>query len=349
MRASRLTRLAGSLAMASAVACSDDAGTGPGPAAAIAVQGQANAAVTCTATGPGPSSCPGISLSFSSYAPGDHFGADFQSQAGSGASSPITIVFSELVSSVTVTAHDPTFAGNELQAFNASGALVASAPIAGSGTPGVNIPQTVSVSAAGIKSIRLIPGANDYVAYSGLTFTPQGDCPTNDPVLDDPSVREALRNALAQSGAFNNDPAARQELGGYIYQRSDGTYDVRITPPSPSFPSTPCSSTPGGPLPQAGETVVGPFHTHPFSHRDILPLVPGCGENPRLAYRYDNRRFGGGSKADWEFIQTPYNGALLPMYIIDKNEVFRLDGATPERQRPRNPNRFRWNNPACPW
>jgi hypothetical protein len=307
------------------------------------------ALVTCTATGPGPSSCPSVSLTFSTYAPGDHFGADFQSDAGSGPSNSITITFSQVVSSVTVTAQDPTFDGNALLAFDAGGAQIASAAIAGNGTPGINVPQRVTVTAAGIKSITLVPAGGDYVAYNGLSFTTESTCATNDAVLDDPAIRQALKNALTQSGAFNNTPETRLETAGYIYQKADGSYDVRVTPPSPSSPSTPCSSTPGGPTPQAGETVIGPFHTHPFAGGDILPKVPGCSPNPRLTYAYDNRRFGGGSQGDWEFIQTPYNGALLPMYIIDKNEVYRLDGATPVRQRSRNPNRFKWNNPSCPW
>lgn len=285
----------------------------------------------------------------SPYAPGDHFGADFQSTAGSGVSSTITITFSQKVSSVTVTAQDPTFAGNAMQAFDEFGALLGTAPIAGNGTPGTNVPQTVTINAVGIASITLIPAALDYVAYSGLSFTAQGTCPTNDPVLDDPAIRNALKAALTASGAFNNNPAARQENGGYIYQRADGTYDVRTTSPSPTNPATPCSATPGGPTPQAGETVIGPFHTHPFAHGDPIPIVQGCNATVRQPTRYDNRRNGGGSPADWEFIKQPLGTQLLPMYIIDKNEVFRLDPTTPTRQRSRNPNRFRWTNPSCPW
>ena len=331
------------------IACSDSETTAPPDAAMARAHRHAHNVQTCTATAPGASSCPGVSVTMVPYAPGDHFGADFQSTAGSGVSSPITITFSQVVSSVTVTAFDPTFAGNMMQAFDQNGGLVGTAGIAGSGTPGVNNPQTVTLNGS-IKSIVLTPGANDYVAYGGLTFTTAaGTCPTNDPVLDDPAIRLALKNALNASGAFNNTPATRQENAGWIYQRPDGTYDVRTTSPSPTNPATPCSSTPGGPTPQAGETVIGPFHTHPFSHGDILPQVPGCGNNTRQTFAYDSRRNGGGSTQDWQFIQTPLGNQLLPMYIIDKNEVFRLDPTTPVRQRSRNPNRFRWTNPSCPW
>ncbi|HEU4727241.1 MAG TPA: hypothetical protein VFT22_05120 [Kofleriaceae bacterium] len=129
------------------------------------------AVLACSATAPGPSSCPGISLEFSSYVPGEHFGADFQSGTGTGTSATITITFSRPIKSVTITAYDPTFGGNAMLAFDSSGAQVGSAPIGGSGTPGVNIPQTVSLSGASIKSIQLVPAPRDYVAYGGLTFT----------------------------------------------------------------------------------------------------------------------------------------------------------------------------------
>lgn len=330
------------------VACTDRDTTAPGDAAMLRAHRHAHNVQTCTASAPGPSSCPGVSVSISPYAPGDHFGADFQSHAGSGVSSTITVTFSQMVSSVTVTAFDPTFAGNQMQAFDENGGLVGSAAIAGSGTPGVNIPQTVTLS-GNIKSIRLTPGANDYVAYGGLSFTLVGTCPTNDAVLDDPAIRQALKNALNASGAFNSNPATRQENAGWIYQRADGTYDVRTTSPSPTNPATPCSSTPGGPTPQAGETVVAPFHTHPFSDGDILPRIDGCGEDRRRTYAYDSDRGGGGSPEDWKFIESPLGDRYLPMYIIDKEEVFRLDPNTPSRDRRRNPNRFRWTNPSCPW
>lgn len=327
--------------------CSDSGFMAPAPGGLDAVHRHAHSAATCTATAPGPSSCPGVSVSISPYAPGAAFG-DFQSGPGTGASSTITVTFSVKVSSVTITAQDPTFAGNQMQAFDETGGLLGTAPIAGNGTPGINVPQTVTITAVGIKSIKLIPAANDYVAYGGLTFTTQGTCATNDGVLDDPAVRNALKAALAASGAFNSNPASRQEQAGYIYQRADGSYDVRTAPPDPTL-TTPCSSWPGVPAPQPGETTIAPWHTHPFAAGDPLPFVQGCASTPRRPTQYDNRRGGGGSAADWRFIETPDGNRFLPMYIIDKNEVFRLDPNVPVRQRSRNPNRFKWTNPACPW
>ena len=180
--------------------------------------------------------------------------------------------------------------------------------------------------------------------FNDLVFSVRAvaSCATNDPVLDDPGVRQQMKNLLQQSGAFNNSPSARREMGGYMYQQPDGSIDIR-TNPDPN--ATPCSMSPGGPTPQTGETVVGVFHTHPFSAMDPLPTNCGRGRN---AY-YDNATFGGGSRADWELIQTPYLGNHLPMYIIDKDEVYRLDANTPVADRGQNPNRFQWNRPGCQW
>lgn len=168
------------------------------------------------------------------------------------------------------------------------------------------------------------------------------NCSTGDPVLDDPAVRQQLKNLLQQSGAFNNNPSARREIGGYMYEDAAGNVDIR---PRPDPGATPCSMSPGGPTPQPGERVVGVFHTHPFSHRDPLPA--NC--NRPAGAQYDNLARGGGSQADWDLIQTPYQGSNLPMYIIDKDEVFRLDASTPPAARPNNPNRFQWNRPGCAW
>ncbi len=180
--------------------------------------------------------------------------------------------------------------------------------------------------------------------FNDLIFTVRAtpNCNTGDPILDDPAVRQQLKNFLQQSGASNNNPAARREFGGYMYEDTNGKVDLR-TRSDPQ--ATPCSMSPGGPTPQPGEKVVGVFHTHPFSHRDPLPA--NCNRPPGA--QYDNQARGGGSLADWNFIQTPYQGANLPMYIIDNDEVFRLDASTPPATRGSNPNRFQWNRPDCAW
>ncbi|MEK6769716.1 MAG: hypothetical protein AABY85_12100 [Gemmatimonadota bacterium] len=247
---------------------------------------------TCTATGPGASSCPGVSLTFSAYAPGDHFGADFQSDAGSGASSPITITFSQSVSSVTVTAQDPTFAGNQMQAFSAGGALLGTAPIAGNGTPGTNVPQTVTVSAIGIRSITLTPAAADYVAYSGLSFATLDTCtvfqnPVTDPLLNNPEVQDIFRN-LAEQTHWNLPFGQQTEAGGFI-ATNNNTGAIRFFPYNQpqAIPPGPCLSgytqqLTLADIPNQGFTIVGQVHTHPS-------VVGGSVANPGNCYSWNGQ------------------------------------------------------------
>jgi hypothetical protein len=138
---------------------------------AAATAGLAASATTCTATAPGPSSCPDITVSIVPYAPGDPFG-DFQSDPGTGVSNPITVTFSQPVTSVTITIEDPTYAGNAMTAYRADGSIAGTVSFTGSGIPGIDIPDTQTITAAGIVRIVLTPAPLDYVAYAGLTFTP---------------------------------------------------------------------------------------------------------------------------------------------------------------------------------
>ncbi len=107
--------------------------------------------------------CGATTWSIAPFAVGNPFG-DFQSQPGTGVSQPISITFSQPILSATVTAVDPTFAGNQVQGFLA-GALVSSQAFAFSGTPGVNVPDTKTVPGP-VDRIDLIPAPADYVAYS---------------------------------------------------------------------------------------------------------------------------------------------------------------------------------------
>ena len=91
--------------------------------------------------------------------------SSFQSHQGSGASAPITIKFSAPVPSVTFTIYDPTYAGNSATAYDASGNVLGRVDFVGSGTPGVNIPDTKTLTYSGIRRVELIPAEADYVSY----------------------------------------------------------------------------------------------------------------------------------------------------------------------------------------
>ncbi|HVO36490.1 MAG TPA: hypothetical protein VMT21_13035 [Gemmatimonadales bacterium] len=141
-----------------------------------AARAEATSAATCTATAPGPATGPGactaITVGIAPYAPGDPFG-DFQSDPGTGVSNPITVTFSQPVQSVTLTIEDPTYDGNAMTAYRADGSVAGTVSFAGSGVPGIDIPDSETITAAGMVRIVLTPAPLDYVAYSGLTFVPE--------------------------------------------------------------------------------------------------------------------------------------------------------------------------------
>jgi hypothetical protein len=108
--------------------------------------------------------CGSLSYQIQPFAVGDPFGS-FQSNPGTGESSAITITFSGSLDSFTATIQDPTYAGNTMSAFDDNGALVGTVSFAYSGGPGINVPDTRTISGPGITRVILQPAAADYVAY----------------------------------------------------------------------------------------------------------------------------------------------------------------------------------------
>jgi hypothetical protein len=122
---------------------------------------------------PAPGTYCGVTVGISPFVTGGVFGG-FQSRAGTGVSAPITITFSPAVTSVSVTALDPDFPGNRMDAFDASGGLVDSELFIGDNRPGAFTTSTVTVSGAAIARVVLVPAPADFVAYNDLRFTPGG-------------------------------------------------------------------------------------------------------------------------------------------------------------------------------
>lgn len=100
------------------------------------------------------------------FEPGNPLGS-FQSAQGTGASAEITISFTAPITSITVTAYDPTYVGNRMSATGPAGTQ--SVAFAGSGTPGIQVPSTKTLT-GNFTSVTLTPAVGDYVAYSG-SFT----------------------------------------------------------------------------------------------------------------------------------------------------------------------------------
>jgi len=163
----------------------------------------------------------GIIVNIFPWAAGDHFGATFQSDPGSGASRPITVTFQpRAVKSVTVTIHDPTWAGNEMVARGVGGVELGRVSFSYSGVFGQNIPDTRTITTPGIRSVALIPstgGPNgDYVAYD-MQIVPDSTCdpPWPDPWLRDPTIQQGMNSQWQAEWDKGFD---RKEPGGWIFE-----------------------------------------------------------------------------------------------------------------------------------
>jgi murein DD-endopeptidase MepM/ murein hydrolase activator NlpD len=127
--------------------------------------------------------------------------ATFQSNPGTGASGPITITFSAAVPSVTVTIYDPTYAGNSATAYDASGNVLGRVDFVGTGIPGLDVPDTKTLTYSGIRRVDLIPAEADYVSYDASFEGTPGPQPCPASVLDG--------SPMVSSTYKSHDPAVR--------------------------------------------------------------------------------------------------------------------------------------------
>lgn len=162
---------------------------------------------------------PEVTASIVPFFTGGPFGG-FQSKPGTGVQSTITITFSGPVSSVTITALDPDFAGNRAVARNASGAVVASRGFAFDNTPGEFTFSTVTLTAPGIITVSLIPAPLEYVAYTGLSFVAESSPGTATfPSLPSSQGLNQSRNAPPPVVVGDTVPAAADALFSYLQDR----------------------------------------------------------------------------------------------------------------------------------
>lgn len=169
---------------------------GPRPSAASSTALSSCSIVASTGTG-----C-GVSYSANPFSDETVIGGTFTSDPGTGATRPIHVIFSPGVQSVTVTIHDPTYAGNRMVATDEGGSLTAGFDF--TGQPGENVPDTETLAGTSITALDLIPStgieAGDYVAWdvnfsagSGLTVTcaavTRGDQITCTASADDPNAQ----------------------------------------------------------------------------------------------------------------------------------------------------------------
>lgn len=287
------------------------------------------------------------------YAPPENIGGTFTSHAYTTASNTITITFSAAVSSVTATIYDPTYPGNTMVAYDSTGTEIGSVSFSFSGQPGVNFPDTQSLVVDGIRRIDLIPAGADYVSYD-VSFAHPPCPPSQDPVLDQQSIRDSLIAAFNRSNpASAPGTGARKEHAGAVWKQSDGSYvAVDYTDLANSTECYNSMTSDPPPPPSPGDSLVALYHTHPSSTTEPLygcANIPGMPHHPQfvgdtgIPDQPIGNTNGGGSDQDW--LQAASHG--VPEYIINKDgTVWRLDPSrfVPKWEWPNNPNHWDWNS-----
>ena len=282
----------------------------------------------------------GDSLTISPYVLGSAFAPDqFQSVAGNGFQTTITIAFAIPVDSFAITVYDPDYPGNEVVALDSAGNTLATVAVQGDGIPNQLTSQDVVIGAAGIKTILLVPNDTDYVAYGQASFSRH--CPpTTDAALNDPGVRAAFANELVSSKS-----GGAHEVAGAIYFNPTTQafqYDTLVTN-NGACETGALTILPG----QNGFLLYGFFHVHP----DTAGAIKTCMvEGHSVTAAYDPYKWGGGSPADWHAVDSASTAAGydLRSYTGDySNKVWRLDPHTDSLQWGANPNIWRNRGDAC--
>lgn len=148
-------------------------------------------------------------------------------------------------------------------------------------------------------------------------------CPTGDSLLDLPQVARVLSQAWLDSKP--DAPAAeRRERAAWLLQ--DPNTGVLSSVLAYDAGASPCSNSPPFPKGAPPLTIVASFHTHPFARRELLPS--NCTNTTVERYAYDPIRWGGPSKADWDFA----SGGGLPTYVLDEDNLFRAVPIDPVTQ-----------------
>jgi hypothetical protein len=192
--------------------------------------------------------------------------------------------------------------------------------------------------------ITVYYGVNYKLWFYETQYTPPEPCPpVDDPVLADATAVSTLQAALAEARPVLNG-TGRHEIGGYIYQRDDGSlFLVRETEgvftecksPLKRFPDVPTIS---------GAHFYGYWHVHPNNGGEAY-YSDSCKAKVKgqKASAGDRDANGGGSDADWDW--TVKNNS--PLYIIAQGKLlYRLDAARGlhEDQWEGNPNKWKFDS-----
>jgi hypothetical protein len=183
-------------------------------------------------------------------------------------------------------------------------------------------------------------------------------CPTGDPLLDDPEVRQGLSQELALSGVGSLPPEERKERAGWIYRRSDRSrFVLNTVDPTANA----CRVRFSAPPTIFGATPEALYHTHVTAQGE---MQTGCSMMatddpnslitvPRPPFRAGPEPFGiGDERISW---QIPNGPQITRNYVIGaEGDVYRNDELPPRllgTQVGTN-QRWRWNhgtNNQCTW
>jgi hypothetical protein len=157
----------GELVLESDATVLESTSTSSGGASRSAPEVALNIGSNSSALGGSEGSFRGTSWQISPYANSDTFFGTFQSSFGTGASTTIEITFSQPITSITVTAIDPTWAGNRMYASGPNS--VEQVNFEQSNQPGLLVRSTRRL-VGDFTLVRLQPAPGDYVLYSA-SFT----------------------------------------------------------------------------------------------------------------------------------------------------------------------------------
>jgi len=117
--------------------------------------------------------CDGVTASVSPWWQGSNFDPFQAVDNYSGPQAPIDITFEIPLYSVSVTAVDPDYGGNRMEAYADDGTLLNTAYFNGDNVPGQTTTDKQTITdARGIRRIRLVNNPDDYIAFQGLMATP---------------------------------------------------------------------------------------------------------------------------------------------------------------------------------
>lgn len=226
--------------------------------------------------------------------------------------------------------------------------------------PGTTV-CTTQVKESGTMTVTAV--VNGVEQTASVTVECRITQPAPDSILNTPQVRRTMMTALTASNPHSTpESLKRKEVGGTIWQMSDGSYLAQIVD-DPT--ATACAYLPSaGPTPPGGIGLVAIFHTHPNKPGD---KVYGCpqsisgqkysqapGDGLPVPIAANKEKSGGGSPPDWRYARDI---AGIPIFAVDRDgRVWRLDpqfnnsSASPALVP--NPNSFRafgGSSPTCDW